>query len=132
MTRRRLVGVAGTVALFGVVLAAAAPRSQASGRIVAGHWEIAGLPGAKGPTRQCFGDPLGLAQVEHLGQRCSRNVLRDNGTSILVEYNCRAGDFGRSKLTLLTPRSVRVETQGISDRLPFNYVLQARRLGECR
>jgi hypothetical protein len=116
---------------MGVALTAAAPRPQAAGGVVGGHWEIAGLPGSKGPMRHCVGDPLELAQVEHSGQRCSRNVLRANGTSTLVEYSCSAGDFGRSKLTLLTPRSVRIETQGISDRLPFNYVLQARRVGDC-
>ena len=32
---------------------------------------------------------------------------------------------------MLTPRSLRIETQGISDSLPFNYVLQARRVGDC-
>jgi len=32
---------------------------------------------------------------------------------------------------LITPRSIRIETQGISDNLPFNYVIQARRVGDC-
>jgi hypothetical protein len=32
---------------------------------------------------------------------------------------------------LITPRSIRIETQGISGDLPFNYVLQARRVGDC-
>jgi hypothetical protein len=34
-------------------------------------------------------------------------------------------------MTVITPRSIRIETQGISGDLPFNYVLQARRIGEC-
>ena len=49
----------------------------------------------------------------------------------MVAYRCTGRDFGRSKLTVLTPRSLRIETQGISDGLPFNYVLQARRVGGC-
>ena len=39
--------------------------------------------------------------------------------------------FGQSKVTLLTPRSMRIETQGISGNLPFNYQLHARRVGDC-
>jgi hypothetical protein len=32
---------------------------------------------------------------------------------------------------VLTPRSLRIATQGISGGLPFNYVLQARRVDDC-
>jgi len=31
----------------------------------------------------------------------------------------------------VTPRSLRLDTQGISDGLPFHYVAQARRVGDC-
>jgi hypothetical protein len=34
-------------------------------------------------------------------------------------------------MDVITPRSLRISTQGISDNLPFNYLLQARRVGEC-
>ena len=42
-----------------------------------------------------------------------------------------AAGFGHSEVTLLTPRSLRIATQGISDGLPFNYVLQAHRIADC-
>ena len=52
-------------------------------------------------------------------------------SSATIEYHCAGADFGRSEIDVITPRSLRIETQGISDGLPFNYVLQARRVGEC-
>jgi hypothetical protein len=48
-----------------------------------------------------------------------------------VQYTCGAAGFGRTQIDVLTPRSLRISTQGISDGLPFNYVMQARRMGDC-
>ena len=45
----------------------------------------------------------------------------------MIDYTCAGGGFGQSKITVLTPRSVRIETQGIADHAPFNYVVQAQR-----
>jgi hypothetical protein len=94
-------------------------------------WEIDGVPGAKAPARECLGDVAALARFEHRARSCSQRVLIDGPSSTVIEYNCGSGEFGRTTLTLITPRSLRIETQGISDSLPFNYVLRARRVGEC-
>jgi hypothetical protein len=112
-------------------LAAASPPPAALTKAAPGLWEIAGLPGAQGPARECVGDVALLARFEHRGRSCSHKVLKTDESSALVDYNCGDRDFGRSKLTVLTPRSLRIETQGISEGMPFNYVLQARRAGEC-
>jgi hypothetical protein len=83
------------------------------------------------PLRLCLADVAALAQVEHRGQTCARKVVSSTGMSEVLRYTCTTGGFGQSKLTLVTPRAVTIETQGISDGLPFNYVIQARRIGEC-
>ena len=93
-----------------------------------GLWEIVGAPG--GAARQCVSDVLKLAQFEHRTRNCSRTVSNKPGSSI-VTYNCGPGDFGQSQVDVLTPRSLRVRTQGIADQMPFNYVFQARRVGDC-
>ena len=72
-----------------------------------------------------------LAQFEHRQSRCTRTVVSDNGTQTLISYNCASGGFGQSKMTLITPRTLRIDTQGISDNLPFHYQLHARRVGTC-
>ena len=130
MTRLRFAAMALGGAVGLLTLTAAQPPA---GLAVAkgGLWEITGLPGAKGSERQCVADTVALAQFEHRGKSCSHKVLSDSGSSVLIEYSCGGAGFGRSKVDVITPRSLRIDTQGISDDLPFGYVLQARRVGDC-
>ena len=111
------------------VAAAAVP--SALQKVAGGLWEISGAPGAQAPVRQCVTDVLALAQYEHRGKACSRSVIHDGPSSTKVSYQCGGAGFGETELDVITPRSLRIATQGISDQLPFNYVLQARRIGDC-
>lgn len=99
--------------------------SQTSG----GLWEVSRSDG--GRRSICLPDPVMLAQYEHLRAKCSRDVIRDQRGHAEISYSCAGGGFGQSKVEQLTPRSLRIETQGISGDAPFHYVLQARRLGDC-
>lgn len=128
MKRLTILAAAAAIA---VVALGAAQRPAALAVTSGGLWEISGTPGAKAPARMCVADTGVLAQYEHRGQICTRLVINDTPTATVIHYTCAGGGFGRSKLTLVTPRSLRIETQGISDNLPFNYVIQARRVGEC-
>ena len=130
MARMRLVGLLGG-GVIAALLLTAAQRPSALAQTSAGMWEISGVPGAKAPARQCVSEVLSLAQFEHRQKTCTRNVVGDGPSSAVIQYECSGGDFGRSKVTVLTPRSLKIETQGISDKLPFSYVLQARRVGDC-
>lgn len=105
--------------------AGAAVLSSAGG----GLWEVDGGPG--GPVRQCVANPRVLAQFEHRREFCPQTLISKSGDTSVIQYNCPSGGFGRSDVKVLTPRSLRIETQGISNGLPFRYVLQARRIGEC-
>ena len=118
-------GIAGALAL------GAAQQPIALAKTSPGVWEITGVPGTKAPVRECFADLGTLAQFEHRKASCNRRVLSNNETSTIIEYTCAGGGFGHSEISLITPRNLRISTQGISDNLPFNYVLQARRVGDC-
>jgi hypothetical protein len=96
-----------------------------------GMWEVSRSATGHNPTRICVATPALLAQFEHRQQNCTRKVLTDQGSETLISYNCPGGGFGQSKMTLITPRSLRIDTQGISDNLPFHYQLYARRVGDC-
>lgn len=109
---------------------AAAEQPAALAKTSAGLWEIAGQPG-KGAEKLCLADLAMLAQHEHRAASCTRVVIRDLPSVTEIHYTCTGGGFGRTKMTLITPRSLRIETQGIASNFPFNYVLQARRLGDC-
>jgi hypothetical protein len=118
-------------AVSGLLLLTGAQQPSALAGASPGEWELTGVPGAKAPIRQCVTDLAMLAQFEHRGHRCTSSVLSDHGNSTVIQYSCGGAGFGRTQIDVLTPRSLRISTQGISDGLPFNYVLQARRLDDC-
>jgi hypothetical protein len=125
----KLFALAGFGAAALVLTAAQQPTALSQAQ--AGLWEIIGAPGAKAPLRQCVANVPALAQFEHRGKSCTAKVLKDDASSTLIEYRCGAAGFGRSEVEVITPRSLRIDTQGISNQLPFGYVLQARRIGDC-
>jgi hypothetical protein len=127
MRRSMILGV--TVAVSTAAFGAAVPSALT--RVAGGLWEISGAPGTQATIRQCFPDILTLAQFEHRTRNCSRTVLTDQGSSAVINYRCGPANFGQSQVDVITPRSLRIATQGISDQLPFNYVIQARRVGDC-
>ncbi|HMI41806.1 MAG TPA: DUF3617 family protein [Sphingomicrobium sp.] len=122
--------LAGTAA-FAVLALAAAHRPAALSNVSGGLWEISMSAAGRNATKVCLADPLALAQYEHRTASCTRKVISDKPSEAVIHYDCPGGGFGDTKMTVLTPRSMRVETQGISDNAPFNYVLQVRRVGDC-
>ncbi len=120
-------GVAVTAALF----LAAVARPVFLPPVQGGLWEVSGAPAAKAPLRICLGDMIMLARFEHRDKSCSATVLKSTGSLTAIDYQCPGAGFGHSEVDMLTPRSLRISTQGISDGLPFNYVLQAHRIGDC-
>jgi len=107
----------------------AAARPALFTQTTGGLWEVSRSSG--GRRNVCVPDPAMLSQYEHLRGKCARDVVRDQRTRAEVHYTCQGGAFGQSTVELITPRSLRIETQGISNSAPFHYVLQARRLGNC-
>lgn len=97
----------------------------------AGLWEVGKSAAGTGSVRRCLADPAILAQWEHKDQTCTRVVVSSGTSRADIHYTCTGGDFGTSKVSVLTPRSVRIETQGISKGAPFGYTLHARRVGNC-
>ena len=124
---RATIGMSGAAATLLALTAAVRPSvfTQTSG----GLWEISRSDG--GRRNLCVADPAVLAQYEHLKGRCSREVVRDRQRIAEINYSCSGGGFGQSRVEQITPRSLRIETQGISGNAPFHYVLQARRIGDC-
>jgi hypothetical protein len=119
------IAVASTALLVGAV-DVLSPRSARPGL-----WDISLSANGSNSRRACLADPMILTQWEHRRSACTRVVIAEHGAQATVHYTCSGGGFGQSAMTLLTPRSIRVETQGISDGLPFDYVLHARRAGDC-
>lgn len=113
------------------IAASTAQQRSVLAQALPGLWELSGVPGSRAPVRQCVADIAILGQFEHRSRSCKRNVISDGASSVVIQYACGPGDFGQSELHLITPRSLKISTQGISGQSPFNYVLQARRVGDC-
>jgi hypothetical protein len=102
-------------------------------QVEGGMWEVSGAsPAAKTPTRMCVADVSSLARFEHRGRNCAGKILKSSASATVIDYSCGFAGFGHSEVEMLTPRSLRIATQGISDGAPFAYVLQARRVGDCQ
>ena len=130
MTRIRPFALAAGGAAGALALIAAAQPSALS-QAQPGLWAISGAPGTSAPVRQCVAEIAALARFEHRAKNCTAKVLKDGNGSAAIDYTCGGAGFGHSEIDVITPRSLRISTQGISNGLPFNYVLQARRVDDC-
>lgn len=118
----------------GLGLAAIALTATTLPRAIAGSgglWEVSRSATGANAERRCLPSAAMLAQWEHLGGQCTRLVVSAGPASAVIQYTCTGSGFGRSTIRVITPRTLRIETQGISQGYPFNYVLHARRLGNC-
>lgn len=112
-----------------LLIGAAAPTALAPA--LPGLWEIGRSATGANARRACIVEPVALSQWEHRGGRCTRVVIADSGNKAVIHYTCADGGFGRSEMTLVTPRAIKIATQGISNAGPFAYTLHARRVGNC-
>ena len=110
---------------------AAANSPALLAHVSGGLWEVSSSATGADPVRLCVSDALRLAQYEHRSARCSRRVIDSRGDEALINYSCAGSGFGNTRITMLTPRSLRLDTQGIKDGQPFGYVLHARLIGDC-
>lgn len=95
----------------------------------AGLWQL----DVKGqaPRLMCVVDPLTLLQIEHEQSGCSRFVIANEPKSATVHYSCQKAGWGRTTVRGETPRAATIHTQGIARNAPFDYSVQARRIGAC-
>ncbi|MCY7271557.1 MAG: hypothetical protein LH485_05835 [Sphingomonas bacterium] len=124
---RRLLARSGACCLVALALVGASLPHAMTG---SGQWEIGKTAGGGG-DKVCLADPAQMMQWEHRTKQCTRVIVSASIDRAEVHYTCVGGGFGTSRVEVLTPRSVKVDTQGISDGLPFSYVVHARRVGDC-
>lgn len=130
--RRRLrAALAAAAAALPLLLGAAAAPTLLE-RLNGGLWELSRSASGARSVRLCLPDPSILAQYEHRRSSCTRVVISDESDGAVIHYTCTGSGFGRTRVTMLTPRSMRLETQGISSGVPFAYTLHAWRVGPCR
>lgn len=134
-------GALGRAALaLGAFMILAAPaatqrpaRLSALARLEPGLWQLRDLDHGNAVLQNiCLGNPDRLIQLRHRDAPCSRLVIANDSKGATVHYTCPAGGYGRTSVTVETPRLARIDTQGIADNAPFAFRAQARRVGACK
>lgn len=120
-------------AAAGLLLLGAAPSApRALADVEPGWWEVSRSATGRDPRRLCLRDMAELAEAGVPGERCRRTIVTDRPDLLVLSLSCTRGDFARSQISVVTPRSVKLETQGIHHGAPFNFALYARRISDCR
>jgi hypothetical protein len=96
-----------------------------------GLWEVSRDATGKRARRGCLKDMALLATYAHAGDRCGRTILVNTPRRLLMSLECGPGEFGRSEITVTTPRSLKLDTQGFRGGEPYDFSIYARRIGEC-
>lgn len=129
-----------TLVLLGTLILATAPAStqertrlNAVSALEPGLWALRDLDDLRASPRSiCVADMQSLLQIEHRGSPCSRLVVDGDARSVTVHYTCPANGYGLTTIRVASPRSAKIETQGIKDNRPFLYRAEARRVRGCK
>lgn len=121
----------GIVLAGALALSAAVAPPNALRAVEGGAWAVSPSSRGADSVSVCVSDSAQLMQWEHRGEQCRATILSQTRDSAVVDYTCRGADFGRSQLTMITPRTFRLESQGIHRGGPFAFKLYGQRLGSC-
>ncbi len=120
--------ISGFVASSGV---AQGPALAMLDRFESGLWEVRARDVAES-VQICVDNGRKLIQIRHQREACRRFVVDDTSQLVTVHYTCPANGYGHTSVRFENPKLARLETQGIDNGLPFNFVAEARRIGPCR
>ena len=95
-----------------------------------GQWQLKEREDG-GVRNLCLTNPAVLLQIRHGGAQCSHFVVEDSARVATIHYTCPGHGYGRTTVSVETPRLIRVETQGVLDGAPFSNELEGRRTGTC-
>jgi hypothetical protein len=95
-----------------------------------GQWQLKELGGG-GVQKLCLKNPALLLQLRHGSAQCSHFVVENDARHATIHYTCPGHGYGRTTVSVETPRLVKVETQGVLDGAPFASELEGRRMGTC-
>ena len=115
---------------FAVPATSGSPALTMLDRLEPGRWELRERTGST-PQKLCVPSGRQLIQLRHPGAQCSSFVVEDGPAQVVVQYTCAGHGYGRTRVRRETDRLVQIDSQGIIDGLPFDFSVEARRVGEC-
>ncbi|MDE2595772.1 MAG: hypothetical protein KGL44_02720 [Sphingomonadales bacterium] len=126
-------GLATGVVALGIVVPASGQRPPLAmlDQLERGRWELRMRDAGATIQTVCLQDGRRLIQLRHPQNACERYVVDDQADDVTVQYTCRGRGYGRTHIRRESGRLVQIETQGIADGLPFNFIAEGRRVGDC-
>lgn len=110
---------------------AQAPVLTALSMIQPGQWILKPRAARGAVHRLCLSDARILLQLQHSGAACSRFVIANDPRQTVVHYTCPGAGHGRTSVKVETGSLIQVESQGIANNDPFDWILEGRRVGDC-
>lgn len=95
-----------------------------------GEWSLKFRDGSVA-RKLCVRTGAELLQLRHAGARCSQYVVEDLVGKVTVQYTCTGSGFGRTSIRRETSSLVQIESQGIAEGAPFQFLAEARHTGPC-
>ena len=95
-----------------------------------GMWEIRLRPDGSLRTL-CVRNGRDFIQLQHRQPGCTRFVVQDDATEVIVQYTCRGDGYGRTTIRREGSTLVQLQSQGSQGGAPFSIVGEARRTGAC-
>lgn len=129
MIKRAALLLFGSLATMGLAQPASAPDILPG--VEPGLWEFSRDATGHGARRGCLKEMILLATYAHAGDRCARTILSSTPRQLTLSLECGPGDFGRSQISVTTPRSLKLVSQGFHAGEPYDITVYARRVGEC-
>ncbi|WP_174214217.1 hypothetical protein [Erythrobacter sp. KY5] len=120
------------IMVLGLTVPAAAQSDSLSmlTGLAKGEWTIKHRDGSA-DRKVCVRTGEELIQLRHMTSGCSRFVVEDGANKVTVQYTCPGDGYGRTNIRKESGALVQIESQGIASGLPFQFVAEARRTGNC-
>lgn len=97
-----------------------------------GLWLLRDREAEGGATQRiCLRDARNLIQMRHPGASCERTVVSDGSTEVAIQYTCRGKGYGLTRIRRETRHLFQLQSQGVAAGLPFDFAIEARRIGNC-
>lgn len=100
-------------------------------QLESGQWELRLRDGRTLVERLCVNNGRQLIQLRHPEPACDRFIIDDKPGEVTVQYTCRGRGYGRTHIRRETNQLVQIDSQGIAEGLPFDFIAEARRIGDC-
>ena len=116
---------------LGAGMATTMAELRALKAIEPGQWQLRSRTDPAAARSLCVADPTALVQLRHPGMTCKRFIIADQPHMAVIQYSCRGSGYGRTMVSVETPRLVKLTTQGAGKAGPFDETFEARRTGAC-